>query len=522
MNTIRKTHNAKPDSIRNQLIKTLLIGLPLLFLIIAIGVSIPLYQQIIDDDDEAMQQFSQMVLNDRMVEQSFQNSLNKESLEHMQQLSNQVFDEQIDTPDPFFIEDILFAESFELAIWDKSGNLIEDDQPDINKTDELSKKTPSILTGLDIKNISHGFHNIGNIFSKNSWRVYITTNPKTGETIAVAQSLKERITNIIGFISEQMLMLLLSLPILIAMVIWAVHKGLRPLNTLTNEIQTRHTNDLAPVSEYVPSELQPLTKALNQLFIKVADGIDKQKRFTAEASHELKTPITAIKIQANELQHHLQQGLIAEADTHHSNESTLEALQSAQRIQKTADRSSHLIEQLLTLTKLDDASASNSLNKIKKQPINWLSISEQALQSVSRLARNHGVKLQRHIHTKDESHILPMAEGGNPVLLVLMFRNLLENAICYGASDKTVTKKHIELTLAAHYISIRDYGNGISKEHLTRIRERFFRPAGQTHTGSGLGLSIVDRVAELHGLNVEIENCNDMGVMVKITINERL
>lgn len=584
---------SQPTSIRQRLIRYLLVGLPLLFLVISLAVSLPLYQQILAEEDASMKQFAQMMLKQSSASAEH-DVLNDLLTEDEQQLDLELLASLSD-------DDALLPTGADFVIWDKSGNLLTSslmddapqdndsydkkhrtthqgspqEQPDQkqhqkqhqkleNQREELEKEQittnqtsaseryPLFYDAVSKHAAAHkakhstgtsaqsGFINTGNMFATDAWRVYYATHARSGETIVVAQRWELRLGNIWTFVFEQMWLLLLSLPLLVGMVIWAVHKGLRPINQLTKTVQQRHANDLAPVSQAVPKELQPLTTALNQLFQRVTVSIDKEKRFTADASHELKSPITAIKLQANELEHSLMQRLAnqtaqnqgiqstdIQSPANAETDDTLASIESLQRIQRTANRASHLVEQLLTLTKLTDQDE----HAFEKQPINWMNVSDDALQSVSLAARKQGVKLVRHLPSGAD--VMPLT--GSPALLSLLLRNLLDNAIHYGSAqdvedggsleksalEKDVMRNTVELTLAHDHISVRDHGKGIAPEHLQRIHERFFRPAGQTHTGSGLGLSIVERIAQLHGLQVQIDNHPEGGVIVVVGFSEK-
>lgn len=523
-NTIAQT---KPISIRRRLIRYLLIGLPLLFLLISLVVSLPLYQQLLAEEDESMKQFAHMMLAPPDLNTILQKIDTDDEKTLAQELINKEFTETL-------TDDVFMPNLSEYGIWNASGTLLnssinpssEEEIPTHSSTNQVAiqekylndfyKKVTHHLSTKTVsgqKSHKSGYLNTGNIFAKDAWRLYYAVQPKTGEMMVVAQPWSQRLDSLWMHVFEQMMWLFLSLPLLVGLVIWAVHKGLKPINQIANTVKKRHANDLAPVDDAIPKELQPLTKALNQLFLRVSASIDKEKRFTADASHELKSPITAIKLQANELQHSLMQGLsttLNKDTTNKDRTNTLESIEAVQRIQRTANRASHLVDQLLTLTKLTDQDTQH----IEKQAINWVTVSNDALKSVSLTARENEVKLVRHINTQDDHDILPVS--GNATLLTLLLRNLLDNAVRYGAGGDNVSNKTVELTLSQHGIMIRDHGNGIAPQHLERIHERFFRPAGQTQTGSGLGLSIVERIADLHGLQVAIDNHKDGGVNVVI------
>ena len=170
---------------------------------------------------------------------------------------------------------------------------------------------------------------------------------------------------------------------------------------------------------------------------------------------------------------------------------------------KLTPKNHQLTEQLLTLSRLDPMQALPDA-----QPLNWQDIAHQALQSVNLHAREQRIQLKLECPDGFE-HVFP-AEG-NPLLLQLMLRNLLDNAIRYSPPNS-----HITLALAANGLSVCDEGPGIAAEHLPRILERFYRPPGQSQQGSGLGLSIVERIADLHGLRLVLANADEGGLCVQV------
>lgn len=152
-----------------------------------------------------------------------------------------------------------------------------------------------------------------------------------------------------------------------------------------------------------------------------------------------------------------------------------------------------MVEQLLVLAKL---APQQGLMADKLEPIDWLALSDRVLSQVNRNAREKHSQLKRDIISEP---ILPLQ--GNATLIELLIRNLLDNAIRYTPQGSI-----IRLQLETDKICVIDNGNGVKNEDLARLSERFFRPAGQTERGSGLGLSIVKRIAELHGLTVNMQN----------------
>lgn len=319
-----------------------------------------------------------------------------------------------------------------------------------------------------------------NTLSNNTWRILIIHNNHF--SVAVGQQMHTRIELMLEVLEAQLLPWFIGLLAIMVLIIWAIHSGLRPLTQLSQQLINRSAHDTAQLSPQVATELQPLVMALNQLLKKVHTAIEQEQRFTADAAHELRSPLTVLKVQTDLL-------------SLHASNLNLDQQKSLQQLHLGIDRTSHLLNQLLLLAKVDPNQHTQPANT---SPINWLAISDALLTSLNLDAREKHIQLKRHI-TCLEHEILPLL--GNEVLIKLMLRNLLDNAIRYCPTHSTVT-----LVLNHTCVQVIDNGKGVTKEHLQRLTQRFYRPAGQSQTGSGLGLSIVIRIAQLHGLTLILAN----------------
>ena len=362
------------------------------------------------------------------------------------------------------------------AIWNQTGTRL--------MADRYGQHIPYQATS--------GFINSGSIWQSDTWRYLYLHNPENGHTVAVAQSLRERFSILANALWIQLLLTFISLPILLSLLAYAVKQGLRPLNQLATELSQRDAHSLQAVSENVPRETLPFVQALNRLLARVDNTLQRERRFTSDAAHELRSPLAALKIQA---------------EVWAISEDKDEQLHHLANIQSGIERATRLTEQLLILSRLDPLQALPDT-----QSIHWESLTHQVLQSVNLAAREKRIKLKLDCPCGLE-HALPLE--GNSVLLQLMLRNLLDNAIRYSPEHTQVT-----LQLSETAISVCDQGSGIAAEHLPHIKERFYRPAGQNEAGSGLGLSIVESIATLHGLNMVLQNRAEGGLCVSICVNQ--
>ncbi len=357
-------------------------------------------------------------------------------------------------------------EDYGFAIWDNNKQLL--------LADEYGKHIP--------------FQQQSGFSTQGDWWVVYLQDPNTGHTVAVSQRVSERREMLLHALNGQLILTLLVFPLLFVLLFVVIKRGLLPLNRLSDELCQRDADSLQAVSEDVPVEISPVVKSLNQLFERVSAAMLRERRFTSDASHELRSPLAALKIHADvlamtddeqERQHHIHQ------------------------IKQGIIRAERLTEQLLVLSRIDPLQTVPNA-----APIDWQSVCEQALQSVNLQAREKRVKLRLQ-NDSDWAQILPIQ--GDKVLLELMLRNVLDNAVRYSPEQTQVT-----LQLSPHAIEVCDEGAGIAAEHLPRIRERFYRPAGQAQQGSGLGLSIVERIGQLHGLRLSVENRAEGGLCVRL------
>lgn len=279
---------------------------------------------------------------------------------------------------------------------------------------------------------------------------------------------------------------LFVLPFLVAITFILISKELKPLNKLSNTLASRNPNDSSTLDENTTIELKPVVKALNLLFIKIINMIEKERRFTSNAAHELKTPLAAIKIQTE----------VAKLSLDDKDS----LIKSLNNIEMGVDKSTRMIEQLLALSRLESISNFENLTNI-----NWIEIINSTIKEVEFNAKQKDISID-FLYDEDIKTI-----KGEPFILSLLIRNLLDNAIKYNEKG---TK--IEIKLEKNNLFIQDNGKGLDSKILKNIGERFLRPAGQKQIGSGLGFSIIMQIAKLHNLNVNFENINPNGFKINI------
>lgn len=332
-----------------------------------------------------------------------------------------------------------------------------------------------------------GFSNSS--FDGHPWRVFSTWNEDGQYLIQVAERTSVRDKLAEGIAGNLLRPLLISLPLL-AILLWlAVLRGLRPLDRLTSEVEQREPDNLAPLdASSGPREVVPLIERLNRLFVRIEASMQKERRFTADAAHELRTPVAAIKAQA-------QVARAAATDT--------ERMRALDNAIIGCDRAARLIDQLLTLARID------ALDEGVAEDCRLRVIAADVIAEMAPAALENGTRIE-------------LAEGdeivvrGSSGLLKIMLRNLVDNAVHHTPPGTVVTVD----AASAHgegCLSVSDNGPGIPEEERERVMERFYRPVGTQASGSGLGLSIVKRIVEVHDATLQMESASEgQGVCVTV------
>ena len=319
------------------------------------------------------------------------------------------------------------------------------------------------------------------------WRFLWLTTADGRHRIAVGQEWDYRREMALDIVTSQLTPWLVALPLMFLLLIVLLSRELAPLKKLATTLRTRAPDSAETLnSENVPSEVRPLVDALNQLFTRTHDTMIRERRFTSDAAHELRSPLAALKVQTE----------VAQLSTDDP-----QGLDKAlAQLHQGIDRATRLVDQLLTLSRLDSLAQLDDLQTIALDEL-----LQSAVMEMYHPAQQAGVELRLHLNAKN------ITRTGQPLLLSLLVRNLLDNAVRYSPAGSQV-----DITLDAGEFRVRDNGPGISAEALARVGERFYRPPGQEQPGSGLGLSIVKRIAALHGMTASFGNARDGGFEARI------
>ncbi|WP_174246449.1 ATP-binding protein [Burkholderia sp. L27(2015)] len=313
------------------------------------------------------------------------------------------------------------------------------------------------------------------------WHTYTLYDGASGRTVRVLEPANTRSDLATGAARRISEPIAFALPIL-ALLVWvSIGHSFRPLRLLSKVINAREINQLEPIDMgRSPSEVRPLIDAINHLLSRLRQSIVRERTFTADAAHELKTPLAAIKVQA--------QVALAAQDTQQQR-------LAMERVVQGVDRSARLAEQLLLLARLDEHD---------RMPSSVLALDGLARDVIA--ANEEGAKRRGiGVALVSDARVEIVAE---PVLVNILLDNLIDNALKYCDSGDRVEveigRNNVHAAHAAQTVllTVRDNGPGVGIEEQGRLTDRFFRGTGTSSTGSGLGLSIVARIVEYFGASL--------------------
>jgi two-component system OmpR family sensor kinase len=320
------------------------------------------------------------------------------------------------------------------------------------------------------------------------WRVYAAQNDK--RVIQIAQKMDARRDRAMAFALHALWPAMPVSLLLFVAAWWVVTSALSPLNRIGRDLANRNADSLSPVSDQgVPREVSVLVAELNSLLARMANALQSQQRFVADAAHELRSPLTALKLQVQTLTR--------------AKDETARA-QAIGRLLGGVDRASRLVEQLLALARQDPLSQAPELTAVALP-----ACAEQAVSDVAPLAAHRHIALQYTACA--QADILGDAES-----VRIMIRNLLDNAVRYAPEYGNVQIDVAALDSVV-VLTVQDSGAGLPASERARVFDRFYRIPGPAASGSGLGLAIVKAVADRHAATVELNDAMIGGLSVKVT-----
>lgn len=314
-------------------------------------------------------------------------------------------------------------------------------------------------------------------------------------TVQVAQDLDARLEMARKLALRTVVPIVLIAPVLMLLVWFVVGGSLKPVLLASRQVALRQADDLDRLEdESLPDEIRPLVRELNLLFERVRKAFDAQQRFVADAAHELRSPLAALKLQLEGLKRS------SDGDTRDI---------AMGRLSSGIDRATRLVEQLLVLARHEEG----IVNSMPREQLLLSEFTKQAVADVSVMARERSIDIG--ITAADEGSILVARDA-----LGILVGNVLSNAVKYapdgGTVDVAVVRTGSELQLI-----VEDSGPGIAPTERQRVLDRFYRIAGAGASGSGLGLSIVKSIVDFHGASLSLEDSERLGGL-KVRIGFRL
>lgn len=328
----------------------------------------------------------------------------------------------------------------------------------------------------------------------NRYRVY--TLQTALQTVQIAQDLDARSARARALAVRAVMPFVLLTPLLMLAVWWVISRSLAPIERARRQVAGRRADDLSPLAaEGLPDEVRPLVDELNLLFGRVRGAFEAQKHFVADAAHELRSPLTALKLQA--------QALRRNGDTPAEREAGIA------RLNQGIDRAIRLVEQLLVLAREEAGAAAGAAGPVDLQEVVKLAVADV---------------LPHALHKQIDLGLVagnpppqPLRVTGQADALRVLLRNLLDNAVKYTPAGGRVD---VSLALAdgRPELAVEDSGPGIPPEDRERVYDRFFRAGAEggradeaPQTGSGLGLAIVKAIAGRHGATLQLGSSERLG-----------
>ena len=346
---------------------------------------------------------------------------------------------------------------------------------------ENAPAKPMVAPELTGRDRASGFWTV--VIDGNAWRVFVVHGVRSDVQVFVGERIDSRESILRAVMRSAFWPMAAALPLLVLAIGWAVRRGTAPLRDFGRVLARRNPQALDPIRpDRTPLEMRSMLDALNRLFERIRTVMDAERRFTADAAHELRTPIAAVKAQA--------QVAMAEPD----DERRRHALRG---VLEGCDRAARLVDQLLLLSRLDAGALTD------RAPVDVSALAKRVVAEAA--PRSIGKRQRLELDAPS-----PCVVGGNEPLLESMVRNLVDNAIGYSPPQARISVSVCRREGHA-VLRVEDGGPGIGDDDLHRLGERFFRPQGARPGGSGLGWSIVRRIAAAHDADIEVGRSPALG-----------
>ena len=362
-----------------------------------------------------------------------------------------------------------------------------------NKISVQFPNTPNPIVSLP-EQISDGLHTIQADDDDDYYRVY-TRNTKQGRIAVMQESdYREELAEMAAV--QSILPMLLALPLIILLTVWITHRAMRSVKTLSNDLEQRQINDLSPMdTQNIPSEIQGFVVAINNLLQRTDENVRQQQRFIADAAHELRSPMTALSLQAERL---------------NNMQLSAKAREQSALLQQSIQRNRHLLEQLLSLAR---AQAPET-----QRPKTLISLQNQfrrVLQELMPLALAKGQDIGVAVENDCQIH-------ADDTEIYTLIKTFTDNAIRYTSKGGRIDLGFDE---TAEYLNIwvEDDGPGIPPSERQRVIDPFYRILGTEQQGTGLGLSIADTIVKRHQGRLKLADSRrfDSGLLIIAELDKK-
>ncbi|MFA7474506.1 MAG: ATP-binding protein [Castellaniella sp.] len=369
----------------------------------------------------------------------------------------------------------------------------EEARVSVKRLGEASPSTAGVDAGGMLPlpaTLSDGLHTLE--VGSETFRVLVKTTA-AGERIAVAQESGFRNEIARDGALRTVMPFLILVPVLLLIVADLVRKMFRPIAALSREIDQRAEQELHPVDDrHLPAEVRPFAVAINRLLTRVGQSMDAQRRFVADAAHELRSPLTALSLQAERLA---------------AAEMSVLARERLTALSQGIERGRSLLDQLLTLAKAQSATG------VPQSPVSVQDIYRRVLEDLMPLAE------AKHIDIGVEGTQNAEVWVSEPDLIAVV-RNLVDNAIRYTPEGGQVDLS-VNVSGGKARLRIQDNGPGIPLDERDRVFDPFYRTLGSEQIGSGLGLSIVQTIAHRIGAEIRLD-FSDLARQTGLSVTVRL
>jgi two-component system sensor histidine kinase QseC len=352
-------------------------------------------------------------------------------------------------------ESHIYETKLAFQIWDREGNLV----------------VKSYNAPLEpFTDITEGYNNVS--IGSYEWRTFSLPGAHKNYRCITAERIDVR-EDLVTKISRDLLYMFIVLVPLLSLIIYiTTYSGLRPLRLLAAQINRRSSENLELLSsDSKYEEIQTIQRSLNRLLTKLYDTLEREKRFTSDAAHELRTPLAAIRLHT---------------ELAKSAKNTNQKDESLEQVLASVDRATHMVEQLLALARLEPDNVKKEFSVINLSAL----IADETAQLLP-------LALEKNIEIEFDEHDIDTISG-NETALRLLIRNLIKNAVVYTPEGGNVSISIRQDEAAVEFV-VEDNGPGISEDELKRVTERFYRSENHDAPGCGIGLSIVERVVQVHG-----------------------